>query len=301
MPTNGVSEWVFPSLAGIYDQHIDEELFEVIIMDNGDDKEFEKKIKDYSANHSNLWYFHTDKPLFLSEPESYRKASGELIKFINHRNILTPGSLQYLIDFVNKYRSEKPVVYFTNGSTAIKHAVSEFDSFGKFVLGLGYFSSWSSGMAVWKSDMEQFASDDHEFNYLFPHTDILFCRRDASRYIIDGTYLWDEQKQGKKPKGNYDLFYAFAVEYPGIIEKLVKSGDMDMKDFLSFKSELRNFLSDLYFDYVFLKKYCSYDLSNYKQSLSVYYSEREILLNYFTKKIRKIPNAIGHMLKRRKR
>ena len=35
MPTNGISEWVFPSLDSIYNSSVDESLFEVIVTDNG--------------------------------------------------------------------------------------------------------------------------------------------------------------------------------------------------------------------------------------------------------------------------
>ena len=293
MPTNGISEWVFPSLKSIYEQGVDESLFEVIIMDNGNNSDFSQKVIDYSKEHENLRYFHTDKPLFLSEPESYKKATGEFIKFINHRNIMCEGSIQYLIDFVNNNRNEKPVIYFTNGFTETNNRVCQFSTFSKFVVGLEYFSSWSSGMGIWKTDLDEMAIN--EYNYLFPHTDILFYRRKAFKYIIDGSNLWNEQETGKKPKGKYDLFYAFAVEYPGIVFDLVRSSDLEMDDFITFKNSLRDFLSDLYLEYIVLKKYCSYDLTGYKRSLKVYYSEREILINIVTKIIRKVIKKIKYL------
>ena len=36
MPTNGVIEWVFPVLDSIFGQGVDDNLYEVVVTDNGD-------------------------------------------------------------------------------------------------------------------------------------------------------------------------------------------------------------------------------------------------------------------------
>ena len=40
IPTNGISEWVFPVLDSIYNQKVDDSLFEVIVTDNGNNEQF---------------------------------------------------------------------------------------------------------------------------------------------------------------------------------------------------------------------------------------------------------------------
>lgn len=297
MPTNGVSEWVFPSLDSIYKQGIDNDLFEVVIMDNGNDPEFRERVAEYSKKYSNLRYCRTDKELFLSEPESYKNAKGEFIKFVNHRNIMAEGSIRYLLDFVKASIEEKPIVYFTNGNGKAENGKEICSTFGEFVAKLGYFSTWSSGMAVWQSDMDDM-KDYEDFNYLFPHTDILFHRRDSKEYIIDDIHLWDELPQGKKPKGKYDLFNAFAVEFLNIIKSLVKSGDITDRDFLCVKDSNLEFLTTLYIDYIIKKKYCSYDLSGYKESLSVYYTKKELRRKISERRIRDMKIAIKKALTR---
>ena len=54
IPTNGVTEWVVPVLDSIYREQIAEELFEVVVTDNGENKEFFWKMKEYSDLHQNL-------------------------------------------------------------------------------------------------------------------------------------------------------------------------------------------------------------------------------------------------------
>ena len=55
IPTNGISEWVFPVLDSIYNNYYgDLEAFEVIITDNGDNISFKQDIKKYVSKFSNL-------------------------------------------------------------------------------------------------------------------------------------------------------------------------------------------------------------------------------------------------------
>ena len=44
IPTNGVSEWVFPVLDSIYDGNEEGSEFEVIVTDNGNNQDFETKM-----------------------------------------------------------------------------------------------------------------------------------------------------------------------------------------------------------------------------------------------------------------
>lgn len=272
MPTNGVVDWVFPVLDSIYSQGVDESLFEVVITDNGHNDEFKDKIKSYVAKHCNIVYAETDALPFVNEIESYKRASGELIKFVNHRTKLVKGALQRLIDFVEEYRNEKPVVYFSNGVLKIKKARHEYDTFDQFVKHLSYWSSWSTGMTIWKSDFKNLSDDVSDYNELFPHTNILFAERTRGKYIIDNSVIFDEIPVGHANKGKYNVFYAFGVEYPAIICDLLRNDAVSKKTFLSVKNDNLKFISKMYLDFLVFKQKCSYDLSDRKESLKVFYS-----------------------------
>ena len=56
LPTNGIIEWVFPVLDNIYEQEADQSEWELIVTDNGDNKEFYEKMTAYAAEHENLIY-----------------------------------------------------------------------------------------------------------------------------------------------------------------------------------------------------------------------------------------------------
>lgn len=276
IPTYGISEWVLPVLDSIYNQNVSDDLFEVIITDNGTNDSFENDLLPYINNHKNLIYKKTNAYSFLNEIESYKLATGKFIKFINHRTIMLEGSINYFIDFVKKYMEEKPFVYFTQGELKTKKEII-LNTFDEFVNVLSYWSSWSTGMAFWKEDFDMISNlDTSNFNELFPHTTILFSQRKKEKYIIDDKPLLKEMDIDAKRKGKYDLFYAFCVEYPAIILDLLRSNDISIETFHNVLDNNLDFVTTLYFDFVYRKKECSYDVSNYKQTIKVFYSNKEL-------------------------
>ncbi len=292
IPTYGVSEWVFPVLESIYNQNVDESLYEVVVTDNGHNESFEKDMNELVLKHTNLIYKKTNAFSFSNEIESYKAASGEFIKFINHRTLMLPGSVDYFINFVKSNKDNKPFVYFTTGELK-KNKSIELDSFDGFVKELSFLTSWSTGMAFWKDDFESIKDKDTDkFNELFPHTDILFSQRHKEKYIVDDKPLLKEIDIDATKKGKYDLFYAFAVELPYILLKLVRDNDITLATFNHVKDGILDFLSTLYFQFVIRKKPCSYDLSSYKQSISVFFSDKKL-----KKRVRKL--IIGKIFRRK--
>jgi hypothetical protein len=104
--------------------------------------------------------------------------------------------------------------------------------------------------------------------------------------------LFNILEVNEKFKGKYDLFYAFAVEYPSQILDLFRSGDITIQTFVKLKKDILQFLTDLYIDYVLRKKPNSYDLTSCEDSLSVYYDlllfKCHVLKRLFIKFLNKI-------------
>ncbi|WP_033162445.1 glycosyltransferase [Sharpea azabuensis] len=292
IPTNGILEWVKPVLDSIYSEEKPIAKFEVIVTDNGNNEKFYEFMKNYSKAHDNLIYRKTNAVQFNNQIEAFKLASGKLIKFINHRKVLLPGSLNYLLEFVEKYQSSKPFVYFLEDDNA-----GVYENFDSFVSGLSYFSSYSGGIAMWRDDFMKIDLNK-PFNVLFPHTDMLFSARKKKQYIIDGHSITKDLPTDETKKGKYNLFFAFAVEYPSIILELYRNGDITYKTLKKVKEDNYGFLCMLYLNYIILKKPCSYDLQNYKDNLRIYYGNRLMPIEVFKTVVKKSMNLIKRKVRK---
>ena len=270
IPTNGVVEWFFPVLDSILSQGVDSKLYEIVVVDNGNNPVFKEKIKEYVSKIDNLIYHESSNTGFLNEIDTYKLASGEFVKFVNHRTLLKKGALQYLIKFVQNNRDEKPFVYFANGAL-LDGRVIQLGSFDGFVRKLSFWSSWSTGMAFWKDDFDS-KIGDLEINELFPHMAVLFSETKKDRYLINDKRIFAEIPSDHSKKGKYDLFYAFGVEYLKVLLGLLDSNIISPETFVSVKKDNLFFLGGLYRSFVRQKQPCSYDLSSFDRSVSVFYS-----------------------------
>lgn len=273
IPTNGVLEWVMPVLDSIYSQCEDESLYQVVVADNGDNEEFSRRMNEYINRHDNLKYIKTNSRGFLNQIDCFKNADGKFIKFINHRFVLNDGALNYFINFVRNNEKSDSVVYFSNGVLNSEKKILKLNSFDEFVNSLSYWSSWSAGIGFWRNKLSKL-SEIKEYNELFPHTEVLFIDKNSDNYIIDDTNLLTQLPVGKISKGRYNLFKAFAVEYPSIICDLLRQDYISLNTFLKIKKENYFFLKQQYFEYIVRGKDCSYDLTDADQFLNVYYSKR---------------------------
>lgn len=275
IPTNGILEWVGPVVKSIYKQDVDLEKFEVIITDNGNNELFKEEMQQYEKKYSNFVYRKTDAYQFLNQIEAFRLAKGELIKFVNHRMLVKDGAVQYLIDLAEKYVNEKPGIFFSNGNLKFKDEHVECKTFDEYVRKLSYWSSWSGGLACWKSDFSKIPLET-KYNELFPHTDILFFEKNKQKYIVDNKEILEEIPVGHGAKGKYNLFYAFSVEYLLVISRLLESKDIGIGTFLKIKADNKRFLEDLYWQFIIRRKECSYNLEHYRDYLNCYYKHVNI-------------------------
>ncbi len=274
LPTNGIIEWVFPVLDSVYSQNVDNTLFEVVVTDNGNNEDFAKQMEDYAKKHSNLTYKKTSAFLFENQIEALRLAKGEYLKFLNHRAILEEGALQWMLDFIGKYKEEKPVIYLSNGALKLKN-VYEIDSFDGFVRGLREFASWTTGVGVWKEDFEKIPPDK-VYNKISPHSDVLFAERHKSKYVIADDIWSHEIDKNHSKKGGYDLYKAFGIEELSITLGLYLDGDISIQTLQFVKKSYEKLLVNFYRDFSILKRPCSYSLENFEDCVSLFFDTRKI-------------------------
>lgn len=277
VPTNGVIEWVIPVIDSIYAEKHPASSFEVVVTDNGNNSEFASLMNEYESKYENLVYKQTKAISFQNQIEAFKLARGRLIKFINHRMKLLPGALNYLIQYAEENAEEFPVTYFSNGVLKKLPEITTLNTFDDYVRALSYYSSWSAGTAMWKSDFERMDTSK-PFNMYFPHIDMVFFNKTGDTYKIVNKVLMEEIPVDDTKKGKYDLFDAFAYEYIRVLDELRHGRFISNETFEIVKKENKRFVAKLYYIYSFRHKPCSYDLSGFEKSIVHYYKKRSIYI-----------------------
>ena len=265
IPTNGAVEWVLPVIESIYAQGCDNEKFEVVITDNGKDSQ----LPDYIAKmtYPNLRYKQTTDEGFLNLVTSLKEGRGLFCKMINHRSVMTEGSIEKIVALIDKYKDSRPMFYFSDGKLKAGDLL-ECNNLDDFVNRLTYISSWSAGIGFWKEDISHF--DEIELYDLMPNASLLFDLRKNSKYVIwNIEYMKMEDDSGK---GGYDLFQTFAVGFLDIINDLRFKGRITQDTFLKVKQELYDCMCNWYLFEAILPTNHTFIIGDVRNSMSVYYS-----------------------------
>lgn len=293
IPTNGIVEWVMPVLDSIYNQRVDENLYEVVIADNGNNIQFEHLIREYTCIHSNLIYKKTNAQRFMNQVEAFKLARGEFIKFVNHRDILVDGTIEYLLLQVQQNIKDKPVMYFTNGTKRNKKIIYNLNNFDEFVNCLSYMSSWSGGTSIWKEDFIKI-SESYVYDELFPHTAFVFAVKNNRKYIVNDKRIFAPIKADETKKGKYKLYEAFAVNFPNLIMQLENENNISKSTKKKIMRDMEFFLAQQYLEHEINKVPCSYELEGFYKYTSVYFNPFEIKILAYLKWIKNYMKGKKH-------
>lgn len=288
IPTNGAVEWILPVIESIYSQGYDNEKFEVVITDNGKDSQLPEHIAKMS--YPNLHYKQTTDEGFLNLVTSLKEGKGLFCKMINHRSVMLPGSIEDLVELVNLYAGNQPIIYCACGNAKTQE-IKECKNLDDFLAGLSYWASWSAGIGFWRKDISHF--EKIELDEMFPNASLLFGVRDCSEYVIwNKKYMLMEDDAGK---GGYDLFQTFGVGFLDIINELRIHRRISQKTFLNIKSDLSDFLNSHYLSEVLMPTKHTFIIGDVRNSICVYYS----IYDYYEMLIKawlKAPNSYLRLL-----
>lgn len=292
IPTNGKVEFVLPVLESIYSQGVDENLFEVVITDNGKNSVLGESIEEFKS-HGNLFYYKSELNGFVNQVDSFKRSNGLFIKMLNHRAKLIKGALVDLIAIIEKYKESQPCIYCSDGVLS-KEELIECDNFDSFVNDLSYYSSWSAGVGIWAKDKPML--DQITYNQMFPHASILFETRQESKYVIWNKKFMDMSDE--PTKGGYNIFYAFAVVYVDLLKELMSSGRITFFTYKSIKKDLRSFLVQWYYNICVIDNQYTFDTTDMFENITSNYTVFDYLYIVFMAQIKFLSAGVKSVLKK---
>lgn len=222
--------------------NIDHSLFEVVVSDNDVEQELKPVIATY--NYENLTYFYSKCDGFMNSYFALSYGRGQFLKLQNSQACFENDTLELMLELVNQYVNERPMILFSNGQ--LKNLkIKSYNTFDDFMFASSYYTSWSNGIGIWKIDFDNLPKD-LVLNEMFPHTTIIMNMDEKDSFIIDDRRLFCMQKIPKK--GGHNMFKSFSVDYTSFIEDKYHQKKISYKTYHKIKDDLVNrFFPHLYF------------------------------------------------------
>jgi abequosyltransferase len=265
IPTNGRIELLKNTLDSIFSNcFVPVSEFEVVISDNSSNDEVLDLLENFK-DYPNIIYSKSDSLGFLNSINALKLGNGEFLKLHNNYTMFDGEGLAKLISFIKNQIKTKPLIFLKNTGV---NKISKFDNFDDFCSELTFWNTWSTGFTIWRSDFV--ANSEADFNLMFPHVTLQNYMWVKSSFIInEHRYFINQEVEGK---GGYNLFKTFAVDYLEIMNHLFQKNIIKIETFNKIKNELFfKFLVVWYFNTKIKKNKYTFDLSEIKKHISVYY------------------------------
>ena len=258
--------YVLKTLDSIYRDNNDVQLsdYEVIISDNDPEKELSSFVQKYNK-YDNFHYIATSCEGFMNSYYALSYGTGAFLKLHNSQNVFLPGSLKLLIEEARKAEKDHTIIEYSNGFLSLP-AFNSYCTFEEFMCNLSYWSSWSGGFCMWRSDFVKF--DKQKLDDLFPHTSLFLTQWDAKSYIIDNRKIYKVQRVPKR--GGHNKFKAFTINYPALIDQCYNDGHISKhcKDII-YNDLVRKYIPSLLID-KYIAKIEKFDASGFRKNSKVY-------------------------------
>ena len=131
-------------------------------------------------------------------------------KLHNSQTLFRKGSLSKIISEIKNNIENKTLIFYTNGLLGSRKSQT-YSNFNDFMYNLSYWSSWSNGFNIWKSEFDKI-DKNLKLNKLFPHTSLFLTQHQAKLFCINDNLLFDVQRIPKR--GGHNKFEAFTIEWP---------------------------------------------------------------------------------------
>ncbi len=225
IPCYGRVEYVRKTLKSIFIDNADVPLekYEVIISDNDSNQAI--KVLTEEFKYPNLIYFYTNCEGFMNSYYVLTYAQGEFFKLHNSQTLFRKGSLSKIISEIKNNIENKTLIFYTNGLLGSRKSQT-YSNFNDFMYNLSYWSSWSNGFNIWKSEFDKI-DKNLKLNKLFPHTSLFLTQHQAKLFCINDNLLFDVQRIPKR--GGHNKFEAFTIEYPSLLDECCKKGHISTK------------------------------------------------------------------------
>ncbi len=204
------------------------DIVEVVIADNCSTDNTQEMVLDFLKRYPNsIRYIKNDSNILDKNFEKVLRAgNGKFRKLHNDTLCFKKNGLQKLVDFINKYSKDEPVIFFANGNSNENRIESECKDLNEFVANVSFYSTWIGGFGIWENDLTAInpLSEDADQHHLFQVDALITLIGKGKKIII----LNDIIKQGQPitGKGGYNVSEVFGQNYFHLLQKQHEKGNL---------------------------------------------------------------------------
>lgn len=178
---------------------------------------------------------------------------GTYLKLLNDTFTVRNGTLPEMLKVLRAVETEKPVVFFTNGSFRRDSALEVLTSINEFVQRVSYFSTWIGGFGMWRDEFLAMPDLMRNAHLRLMQTDILFRQLAMGKraIVLYETYFTALELGVRKGSGagSYNVAEVFGKNYLQILKWQLEAGRLDEAVYQAEKkSILLNHTIRFYFD-----------------------------------------------------
>jgi abequosyltransferase len=296
IPTYKRPEIIKETLSSIVEANISDNILDVCITDNSTTDETKEMIEREFKNVKFIKYKKTTCEGFLNSIEALKFGDGEFLKLHNDYSKFKTGALNNFIKVIEKYREEKPILFFSMGALNKNIKIQSFFNFNEFLYDIHYYSTWSSAFGIWKKDFDKLCTSDIFIDHMFPHTSFLFSCTDNKSYIVDDTKYVNNLPL--KKKGGYNLTDNFVRLYLTMVKHLKEAGYISNMTYSKIENGIIKFVASWYNNVKFNNEIYFFTFENTEQIINAICGKKAVIKYHFWKKVYFIKFTFKQIMKK---
>lgn len=239
IPTRNRAEYLRKSLDSLVSQ-IEFPQIEVIVLDNASTDGTQTVGVEYQEKFQNVFYHRNNEDISdRNFPSIAMLAHGTYRKLFNDTALFKPESLRFLLDIIQKYKKQRPVLFFLNNQTTPIKIKPETDcrEFSRFCRITGHRLTWISSFGLWEEDCENLEAE-------FPICDTRLWQTYKTLQLASQkkqVILLEKEILTLQLVSNkvllYGLYTVFYKNFPALLEPYIESGELSEKDLKFIKKD----------------------------------------------------------------
>jgi glycosyltransferase involved in cell wall biosynthesis len=253
IPTYNRCDVLEKTLLSIVDQSAFDERVEIVISDNFSTDNTKDLVFKYQKRYKNIIYQCNEKNIL---DQNFTKAlllgNGDYLKLLNDTALMKQGVLESLLFYIDKYRLEKPELFFFNNNERYANKIVSCSSFNQFVDTASYYIGWIANFGAWKAHFDSIENKDRCSFLQFVQIDWSFRMVENKKSVVAfGDWI---QIQTVNKKGGYNIFEVFLDNYLFLYLPYLNRGQLSYSVFRREKNRLLKWFLAGWINLLVLKK-----------------------------------------------